>query len=301
MKLSGDTKQFENDNLENELLLSYSEAKKDEEFVKLVNTLGISDDIAKKYTTKLQKTVEQLKNCKNCKGLGECKNTTEGCVYYPRVIDNRLSFDDTLCKYMKEAIRFKKYKITTFEVPFALKSASFDNIDKSDKKRAEIIKWILEYYKDYKNGNIRKGLYLHGSFGSGKSYLIIALLNELAALGASVAIVHYPDLIRNLTSFPEDMEEKIRVLKTCDLLLLDDIGAENVTAWSRDSILCPIVQARMDSSLPTFFTSNLTIDELTLHLSETKDKIDKLSGARIIERIKKLSDDMELISKDRRN
>ncbi|MBR6072899.1 MAG: primosomal protein DnaI, partial [Bacilli bacterium] len=79
------------------------------------------------------------------------------------------------------------------------------------------------------------------------------------------------------------------------------IGAESVTAWSRDEVLQTILQYRMDEELPTFFTSNLTIDELERHLSETKDNIDKVKARRIIERIKQLTDDIEIISDNRRH
>jgi primosomal protein DnaI len=56
----------------------------------------------------------------------------------------------------------------------------------------------------------------------------------------------------------------------------------------------------MEESLPTFFTSNLTIDELEAHLSETKNSVDLVKAKRIIERIKTLTDDIELVSKNRR-
>jgi primosomal protein DnaI len=56
----------------------------------------------------------------------------------------------------------------------------------------------------------------------------------------------------------------------------------------------------MDEELPTFFTSNLTIDELERHLSETKDNIDKVKARRIIERIKQVSTEIELVGKNRR-
>ena len=56
----------------------------------------------------------------------------------------------------------------------------------------------------------------------------------------------------------------------------------------------------MDNKLPTFFTSNLSIEELEIHLSEGKDSIDKLKAKRIIERINYLTDDLKLISKNQR-
>ena len=90
-------------------------------------------------------------------------------------------------------------------------------------------------------------------------------------------------------------------IKTCDILLIDDIGAETVTNWSRDEILGTILQYRMEHELSTFLTSNLTIEELETHLSLVKNNMDKVKARRIIERIKQLTTVMELISVNRRN
>ena len=84
-------------------------------------------------------------------------------------------------------------------------------------------------------------------------------------------------------------------------MLLDDIGAENCSAWARDEVLGPILQYRMESHLPTFFTSNLTIEELETSLAATATGVDKVKARRIIERIKQLTTDLELISKNRRD
>ena len=83
-------------------------------------------------------------------------------------------------------------------------------------------------------------------------------------------------------------------------MLLDDIGAENCSNWSRDEILGPILQYRMESNLPTFFTSNLTIEELEESLSQTSSGVDKVKARRIIERIKQLTIQEKLVSKNRR-
>ena len=81
------------------------------------------------------------------------------------------------------------------------------------------------------------------------------------------------------------------------LLLLDDIGAEYLTAWSRDEVMEPILQYRMDQNLPTFFTSNYSIDEIEKHFIINGDK---MKAKRIIERIKQVSDEVELVGKNRR-
>ena len=56
----------------------------------------------------------------------------------------------------------------------------------------------------------------------------------------------------------------------------------------------------MENNLPTFFTSNLTLDELEKQLSITSSGIDSLNARRIIERIKQLTVNEKLVSKNRR-
>ena len=57
----------------------------------------------------------------------------------------------------------------------------------------------------------------------------------------------------------------------------------------------------MDNNLPTLFTSNLSIEELETHLSYSSNKEDVLKAKRIIERIKKLTIEKEIISVNLRN
>ena len=89
-------------------------------------------------------------------------------------------------------------------------------------------------------------------------------------------------------------------LMDVDYLLLDDIGAEKVTEWSRDEILGTILQYRMNNNKVTFFTSNLSLKELELNLAGTKWEIDVIKARRIIERIKYLSTEMQLLGENRR-
>ena len=91
------------------------------------------------------------------------------------------------------------------------------------------------------------------------------------------------------------------MIKKVPLLLIDDIGAENVTLWGRDEILGTILQYRMEEGLTTFFTSNLTYEELESALSLSKGKVDSLKATRIMERIKNLTVNMNLIGENRRN
>lgn len=288
-----------NEKITKELEKELEKSLKDESFSKLIKRLKITKDDALKNNSRLLDTVEELKHCENCKGLFMCKNKVAGHVLYPNNNEKTLKFLYTPCRYQNEFVKKMNEKEESID---DIKNASMKNIFTDDKNRLPVIKWLKKFYDEYEITNSLKGLYLHGSFGSGKTYLIAALLNELAhAKNANVEIIYFPELLRNLKEDFSLVEDKLRYLQTIDILLIDDIGAENVTNWGRDEILGTILQYRMIHKKATFFTSNLNINELEGHLSITKDSEDKVKARRIIERIKQLTDDIELVSANRRD
>ena len=262
-------------------------------FKKVVEKLDLPKSYLMKYTTSLEETAKELKNCKHCKNILECKNSYPGYVYYPELLNNNLVFDYIPCKYKKELDKRNKYKenIYIFDIPKEIKEASMKNIDINDPNRFEIIKWLKNFLDNYHPKTGMKGLYLNGNFGCGKTYLISATLNELAKKNHKVAIIYYPELLRSLKeSFgnSEAYNEKFKLLKNVEVLLIDDIGAETMTEWSRDEVLT------------TFFTSNLTIKDLEEHFGTTTKGIDRVKAKRIIERIKQLTTEMTLVSENKR-
>ena len=274
-------------------------------FRKIANDLKLPTKTLMKYTSKIIASSCEFKNCKKCKNLFECKNEIGGYVYYPQKNEEDIEFCYIPCKYKLELDKNNSYKenISYFNVPESLKNASMASIDTTDKNRFELIKWINNFISTYTKGQSLKGIYLNGNFGCGKTYLLTAMLNELAKKGNKVAMVYYPEFLRTLKESLNDNNEfknKFNYIKKVELLLIDDIGAETLTEWSRDEILGTILQYRMEENLPTFFTSNLTIQELEHHLSTTSKDIDKVKARRIIERIKQLTDNLTLISENKR-
>ncbi len=275
--------------LRNEFMRACSDPK----FAKLVKDLKIDSEIAMKYTSNLEKVVLENENCKNCQSLDQCQNETRGFAYSVRNDNGVLHFFLQACSYY-EAEQYKD-NIKLFDLPRALKDADIKDIYKSDKNRIEALKAINNFIKNYDSNP--KGLFLSGSFGAGKTYMLAALFNELAKRGVDGIIVHTPELMRSLKdSFKSDYKERFNELKTTKLLLLDDIGAENISEWSRDEVLSPILQYRMDEKLPTFFTSNFTLKDLEEHFRLNASGIEKVNARRIVERIKELSEFIEVIS-----
>ena len=87
---------------EDDLRREYVLSSKDETFMKLCARLKTDEKILMKYTSKLEDTVCELKNCSKCKNLSCCKNQVEGHVYYPVVYKDTLDFVYKPCKYFKE-------------------------------------------------------------------------------------------------------------------------------------------------------------------------------------------------------
>ncbi len=279
--------------------------EKNPTFKKITTSLNLPKSYLMKYTTSLEESAKELDHCKNCKSILECQNSYTGHVYYPNILNDNLVFDYVPCKYKRELDEKNKYQknIYLFEVPREIKEASMKNIDISNPDRFQVIKWLKNFLDTYKPECGMKGLYLNGNFGCGKTYLISAALNELAKKEHKIAIIYYPEFLRSLKESFGDQDtynEKFKLIKKVELLLIDDIGAETMTEWSRDEVLGTILQYRMQEGLTTFFTSNLTIKDLEEHFSVSTKGIEKVKAKRIIERIKQLTIEMTLVSENKR-
>ena len=230
----------------------YTKSLEDEYFKKIVSKLKLDKEYLEKYTSLLEQSSLEFKNCCNCNSIFDCKNKITGFAYLPKVIDGNLVFEYKACKYKKNLIKKEKLlkNIKNFNTPESLKEASISKIYKTDKNRFGVITWLLDFLDNYQSGD--KGLYLHGNFGCGKTYLIAATFNELSNKGIKSSIIFWPEFVRNY--FSDEAKENIEYVKNVEVLLIDDLGAENLTAYNRDEILCPILQYRMDNRLTTFIS-----------------------------------------------
>jgi primosomal protein DnaI len=295
MKDLKETKIFKDKDVLKSIENEYRKALKDEEFNKFVSRIKLSHDELMKYTSRLETCVSENRNCLNCSGLNECKNEIYGFKLTPTANKNKLTFNYIACRYKEVELKEKNDNIYLFDIPKDIANARMKDIYVTDKNRKDTIIWLKNFVKGYDINNPSKGLYLHGNFGCGKTYLIVAALNELSKRDINSAVIYWPEFLRDLkASFEDDFKEKFNFIKRVPLLLIDDIGAENLTPWARDEILASILQYRMESHLTTFFTSNLNLEELESHLSMTKGNVDLLKAKRIIERIKKLTEDLEM-------
>ena len=241
--------------MKNELRKSFIESKKDPVFCDFVESLPCEEDTLMKYRTDLEESSKEFHHCKNCKNILNCKNKIQGYAYLPKIRGKNLTFSYVECKRKQKIKKENEYlkHMNLYHTKENLKDACFQNIYKDDKNRLDVIKYLITFVKEYGKKE-QKGLYLHGNFGCGKTYLIASTFHELAKNGVSSAIVFWPEFLRDLkASFSSDFKEKFERIKKVDVLLIDDIGAEATTIWGRDEILCPLVQYRMEENKITFF------------------------------------------------
>lgn len=189
-------------------------------------------------------------------------------------------------------------KLKNLMVPQAARHARLSDIYHHTAVRQQVLSELVHFLEQVQSQGIQdiRGFYLTGTFGVGKTYMLSALANELMVMDYQVFIVHFPTFVNDLKgSFADNtMTQQIDQLKQVDVLIIDDIGAQFNSAWSRDDILMPILEYRMREGKPTCFTSNFTMKELEEHLAHSKDGHEPVKARRILERINYLAKEMIL-------
>ncbi|MDR1782143.1 MAG: ATP-binding protein [Bacilli bacterium] len=243
------------------------------------------------------KAINSQRLCIDCLSLNECKQDIAG--YYYDIKDTGLY--KKACLKMKEIDDLNKtyrYLIyTTFDLKDKLPSLN-DDIDVTVKRSK-----ILKYIKKIISGKENKGFYLFGAPGSGKTFLMLAMLNDALEDKKRCALININDLTQYLRPllFSNDSYDKetfdilVNKLKKVDHLYIDDIGSERVDSILRDDIVFPILDYRMQHKLFTCFTSNLPQKDLEIQYSISNKRIDEpIKGTRLLERIRVLSTEFEL-------
>ncbi|MEG0841476.1 MAG: ATP-binding protein [Erysipelotrichaceae bacterium] len=237
--------------------------------------------------------VDQLKGCDQCKGIEACKQPRKG-AYLDLTYNGVLLEQIVKCSYaLKEenALAHKKqYRICDLSESNLKINLSDIVIDHESVDYKRVLNYILDFLMEEKH---EKGIYFYGRPGVGKTYLAAGISNYYAKKDKMVSFVNVARLIgdiKNLFGDNDAVRSKINQLKKVEVLVLDDIGGESITRWSRDEILLPVLDYRMENHLLTIFTSNFSFDDLHHHFELNELNVsDKIGADRIMDRIKALS------------
>jgi DNA replication protein DnaC len=108
---------------------------------------------------------------------------------------------------------------------------------------------------------VERGLFFEGPPGVGKTHLAVAVLRHVVSTrGAHALFYDTRDLLRVIRSTYDPIvrtteTEVLRPVMTCDLLVLDDLGAEKTSEWVEETLNL-IVNTRYNERRTTVFTSN---------------------------------------------
>ena len=204
----------------------------------------------------------------------------------------------------QEAIRRRMHLV---ELPASLKHATRAPNQKDSviltRSRTEILSLMSDFIGNF-HSPTKKGLYVYGDFGVGKSFLLAALAHDLSEkYSVATTMIHYPSFVVNVKNAIQSGQVKAEIdtVKKADILILDDIGAEQHSPWVRDDVLQVILQHRMQENLPTFFTSNFSLSDLEKRLSQGKAGDESWQAKRVMERIRFLAKEVHLEGENRRH
>ena len=256
--------------------------KKNEVILMFLEKYHLDESFVENNSGLLLEWLNAIKICKDCKGLSYCAQKIHGKVMR-LYMDERGFVDECFvsCQYekKKEAAlehrkKFRFSHMSTNDYLIDLNDASFLQAMKESEYQAcynQVVSSIA----------LNQGVYLYGTPGTGKSYLLKGVCNYYAKNGKSVSFVQVP-------------------LRFSDILVLDDIGAESITQWTRDEILLPVLDERMNKKMKTYFSSNYSMEELEQQYRLANKPNSAMASLRILERIRALSNPVGLFGKSRR-
>jgi len=191
-----------------------------------------------------------------------------------------------------------RYKHCTFD-NFETFSAqgSFLSPKKAQLNPAMAKEVVQEFVKEYPTN--KKGFLIIGSCGVGKTHLAVAFIRAIVKeKGVSSLFYDFRDLLSEIkASFKSSTSVESSILKPVlekEILVLDELGAEKITEWTRDT-LAFIINRRYNENLTTIFTSNW-LDDAESDEETLEDRI----GYRLRSRLYEMCRVIEIVGEDYR-
>ncbi|MCH5203208.1 MAG: ATP-binding protein [Oscillospiraceae bacterium] len=191
-------------------------------------------------------------------------------IYYCTICGDKGAVNGEWCDCVKRAAvkiaanDINSGALCTFE-DFDLSLYSDTFIPQHGFSPRDIMKRNLDYCRKFAenfNGN-GIGIFMIGATGLGKTHLSLSIANELIKKGLSVVYNSVPELVRMLSSeqFNKVEGDSMQIINDCDLLILDDFGAEHSSDYS-ESLVYQLLNTRMSKNKPIIVNTNLDENDI---------------------------------------
>lgn len=188
--------------------------------------------------------------CKKCEDKGFVSGIMCGCF---KELLKSIEYEKLCSKLPVGNCRFDNFKLDFYP----------DGAGTSPKKRMES---VLNYCKEYAADFSRRSpsLLLYGKTGLGKTHLSLAIAGKAVEEGYGVIYSSAQNLFNKLEKdkFGKADANTEEAILDCDLLIIDDLGAEFTTQFTV-SALYNIVNSRELEGKPTIISTNLMPEQLT--------------------------------------
>lgn len=169
----------------------------------------------------------------------------------------------------------KSRDMKTLSIPDRFRDVHFDNFDSQMNSNLEKAKrTCIEYCENFNTKLEQNSLLLMGPPGLGKTHLAVSILKRIC--NERLIRARFFDFREILGSirlsyannrYGED-EKIFDEMKKCDLLVIDELGSEQITDWVME-VFHRVILPRYNQCLPTVFTTNY-LDSMYLKSSNTK-------------------------------
>lgn len=145
------------------------------------------------------------------------------------------------------------------------------------------------------------GLFITGSYGTGKTHLAAAISNQLIREGIPVICMTMIDLLAKIKQTFDRSDEAteaeiMRIYEEVPLLVIDDIGSEQPTEWGSTKIFS-IINARYEAYMPVIVTTNYAGDELIRRMTPIGPNgrlLDSRNAEKTLDRLKEMCVGIEM-------
>lgn len=194
-----------------------------------------------------------------------------------------------------KANRVKKFKdISVIDTKFL--QSTFEKAETTP-----AIRMAKKFTRAFLDGK-RFGLFLYGKVGTGKTYASACIANELMSNDKTVMSINLGLYLNKVSrEWGEAEKDVLEKVQQCDLLIVDDMGVEQVPDWLKDKVF-NLIDARYRSGKSLIITTNLQLDNKNLSDKQIESKLSIQSrfGSRVADRVKEMCYQYEVIGESKR-